>query len=113
MGDVTRDELRDLREDLVERMSSGFAGVHSRLDVLNGRTGKGEVAVGEAAVRLAHLEHEVFRRRRGKGDGSHVDHGSHDLAAMPITFGSLDWLVKFGGWVAAAGLGLLKLTGHL
>ena len=61
MADVTRDEFRELRDDLVERMSAGFTGVHSRLDVLNGRVGKGEVAIGETGVRLTNLERETFR----------------------------------------------------
>jgi hypothetical protein len=64
MGDVTRDELRDLRNDIVGRMTDGFSGVHTRLDTLNGRTSKGEVAIAAADVRMTNLEREVFRRRR-------------------------------------------------
>lgn len=61
MGDVTREEFRELRDDLVDRMTAGFTGVHQRLDVLNGRVGKGEVAIGETCVRLTNLERETFR----------------------------------------------------
>src|SRR5690606_37355826 len=68
-------ELRDLRADLVQRLSdvkddlaqsmaSGFGGVHGRLDVLNGRTAKGEAAAAAMDVRIHNLEREVFRRGR-------------------------------------------------
>lgn len=80
MTDVTRDELRDLRADLVQRLSdvkddltqsmaSGFGGVHGRLDVLNGRTAKGETAVAELRVKIANLDREVFHRRKPATDG--------------------------------------------
>lgn len=105
MSDVTREELRDMREDLVERMTQGFTGVHSRLDLQNGRVGKSEVLIAEVGVKMANLEREVFRR--------HKPDGPADLASTPITFGTLDWLVKYGGWIVAVVIGLLKLAGKL
>ena len=110
MSDVTREELRDMREDLVERMTQGFQGVHSRLDVLNGRVGKSEVALGEAGVRMTNVERELFRRPLLDGA---KDAAPKDLASTPITFGTLDWLVKYGGWIALGTMGLFKLVGKL
>ena len=115
MADVTREELKELRDDLVSRMNdqmsrmtSGFTGTHARLDMINGRVGKGEVAMGVMDARMGNLERETFR-----SPGRRLDRDSSDLASTPITFGSLDWLVKFGGWIVAAILAFLKLTGKL
>ena len=59
---MTREELRDLRDDLVERMTAGFSGVHSRLDQLNHRTSKAEAVLAGGDVRMSNLEREVFHR---------------------------------------------------
>ena len=59
---MTRDDLRDLREDLVDRINTGFAGLNSRLDLLNSRTGKNEVSAAEAALRVTNIERELFKR---------------------------------------------------
>lgn len=40
------DDIRDLRDDLAGRISRGFEQVNTRLDVLNGRVRKNEVAIG-------------------------------------------------------------------
>jgi hypothetical protein len=103
MGDVTRDELRDLRDDIVGRMTDGFSGVHQRLDTLNGRTSKGEVAIAAADVRMANLEREVFRRHRTGGE-----------TVPALTLADLKWYLAVAGgsiggtyWVLHA-LGLLK-----
>lgn len=83
MTDVTRDELRDLRDDLAERLSSGFHGVNTRLDTLNGRTAKSEAAIAAGDVRLRNLEREVFdRRRRRSTDGDHEHAGDENRPAL-------------------------------
>lgn len=53
---------------LYETTDRGFAGINSRLDLLNGRIGKGEVSDAELRTRIVSLEHEVFRERRHGGD---------------------------------------------
>lgn len=64
MSDVTRDELYRLKDELLAQLgeglravnvnvSAGVSGVHSRLDVLNGRTLKTELALAGQAERMA------------------------------------------------------------
>ncbi len=101
MADVTREELRDLKEDLVERLTAGFTGVHARLDKLNGRVGTGEVALGQANVRLTNLEREVFRpRRRETNSGT-------------LSLEQLKWYLTCTGTGASLMYALMKITGHL
>jgi hypothetical protein len=38
MADITRDDLRELKEDVLEQIVGGFSGINRRLDDLNGRT---------------------------------------------------------------------------
>lgn len=38
MSDLSRDDLRELKDDILDRITGGFQGVHERLDGLNGRT---------------------------------------------------------------------------
>lgn len=61
-----KEDLRDLKNDIVTEMRSGFKGVHDRQDSTNGRIGKAEVALGELRVRTVNLEREVFPRHRGE-----------------------------------------------
>jgi hypothetical protein len=89
MADVTREELRDLREDLVERLNTGFGGVHQRLDVLNGRTGKTEVAAAEASLRLTNVEREIFHRSRRHGGAGELR--DEDRPALTRREWSLVW----------------------
>lgn len=64
MSDVTRDDLRDLRDTIVDEMRAGFRGVHERQDVTNGRISKAEADLGRLDVRAKNLEREVFDRHR-------------------------------------------------
>lgn len=82
MSELTKDDLRDVRDTLSEQLRDGFAGAHSRLDALNGRMGKSEVAIGQHHVRLANVEHQVFQRRRGDPDDA--DPGDGGAAAHMI-----------------------------
>lgn len=98
VSDVTREELRDLRDDLVERMTSGFTGVHERLDRLNGQTGQHAAVLSASEVRLTNLEREVFRRGR-PGDGVRDE----DRPALTRREWSLIWglLAAIGGLALA------------
>jgi hypothetical protein len=67
---VNKDDLHDVRDTLSEQMQLGFAGITARLDVLNGRVGKGEVAdavtdqrLGHVDQRLSAVEREILNRR--------------------------------------------------
>jgi hypothetical protein len=61
---IERDELRDLRDAIVEEMRLGFAGVHSRQDQTNGRVLKTEkeVAVIDERMRTVADNYKVIFR---------------------------------------------------
>lgn len=61
---VNKDDLHDVRDTLSEQMQLGFGGITARLDVLNGRVGKGEVVDAEHRVRIEALERERTERGR-------------------------------------------------
>lgn len=70
------ERLYKLVDDGISRIDDGIGGVHTRLDLLNGRTLKGEVERENHRTRLVSLEKEVFaaggpRRRSADhaGDG--------------------------------------------
>lgn len=66
MGDqqATKADLRDTRDQLSKQIETGFTRIATRLDVLNGRVGKGEVTYGQHDVRLTNLEREIFPRQK-------------------------------------------------
>ncbi len=61
--DVTRDDLRDLRDAIVGEMRAGFEGTHERLNLVNGRVGKVEAATAAHEAKISTLNREVFHRR--------------------------------------------------
>ncbi len=63
MGEVTGEELRDMRDTVLETVREGFDRTHQRLDVLNGRVGKNEVDTGRHDIRLTVLERRHGVRR--------------------------------------------------
>jgi hypothetical protein len=70
---VDKNDLRDVRDTILEEMRAGFAGVHERQDVTNGRVNAGEIQGATHAAKISNLEAEVFRRRSG-------DRGAHPPA---------------------------------
>jgi len=58
---VTKEDLRDMRDDLKSDIRDGFDAITERLDILNGRVGKGEVTLGEHGVKIGALEREIFQ----------------------------------------------------
>lgn len=70
---VTKDDLRDVRDTIVEEMRAGFVGVYARQDKTNGRVSATEVVVGAHDVKLRNMEREVFRRRRSADSATNPD----------------------------------------
>lgn len=60
---ITKDDLRDLRDVVVEEMRDGFSGVHTRQDVTNGRLNAAELELARQQVRLATLDKEVLEQQ--------------------------------------------------
>jgi hypothetical protein len=58
MNDVEGPNRSEM-ERLYHTMDDGFRGVHSRLDQLNGRTLKGEIADAELRARIMIVENEL------------------------------------------------------
>lgn len=56
----SREEFTAFTDRLYETTDTGFKGVHSRLDLLNGRTLKGEIERENIRTRIISLEKEVF-----------------------------------------------------
>lgn len=99
---VTKDDVRDMRDSIVEEMRAGFTGVYARQDKTNGRVQATEVVTATQDVRLKNIEREVFRRRMADKHKSAVpesDGPSRTIRQWDVTV--------FLGGVAAA-IGLLK-----
>jgi hypothetical protein len=63
MTDVTKADLWDVRDRLMELIEDGFKSTHARQDFTNGRINKCEAELGRHDERLKNIAHEVFRRR--------------------------------------------------
>lgn len=63
-GEVTQSDLLDVRDTIVAEMREGFAGIHARQDVTNGRVNKGEVNLARHDERLSTIERRTFNRRK-------------------------------------------------
>lgn len=87
MADVTRADLKESEDRIIHQMDRGFTGINTRLDELNGRVRKGEVAEAEHLTRIKNIEREVFERP------VRHDHEPHDLEQAPLNVGSAKWIV--------------------
>lgn len=84
----------------------------------------GQVRHEQNTARLERIEHEVratngrvtrhdeqirtlFRTHRG-GKSAEAD-----AASTVVTFGMVEWVIKFGGWIVAGVFAALKLAGKL
>ncbi len=97
---VNKDDLHDVRDVLSEQMQLGFTGISTRLDVLNGRVGKGEVAdavtdqrLGHVDQRLSAVEREILNRRvTDKTQESSDDQAALTRRDLKVTVGVLSAL---------------------
>lgn len=106
MSDVaTKDDVRDMREVVLEEMRLGFQGVYQRQDKTNGRLLAVEERSTETKTKVKGLEHEVFERpHRATASPRDRRHGitQRDLAIVMGTIGAmwaglkaLAWLIPF------------------
>jgi uncharacterized 2Fe-2S/4Fe-4S cluster protein (DUF4445 family) len=70
---VNKDDLHDVRDTLSDQIQSGFTGITARLDVLNGRVGKGEVSDAEHRIRLDNLERLEREKRSTPAAGTAIE----------------------------------------
>lgn len=82
MGPVDKDDLRDVRDTILEEMRAGFAGVHQRQDVTNGRVNAGEVQGATHEAKIRNLEAAVFRRSEAKPDDEQRGITRRDVAML-------------------------------
>lgn len=92
---VTKGDLNDLRDFITDEMRRGFAGVHARQDITNGRVGRSEVEIGKQDVRLKNIEREVFHRRRT--DRPRIEEGvtTRDVRVVWATLAAVGAVVMF------------------
>lgn len=96
--DVTKDDLRDLRDTLTEQIREGFRGVHARQDTTNGRIQKVELIAAEHGVRLKNVEREVFPSSGRRDEPDERPKGfvtERDVRVALATLGSAGGLVMF------------------
>lgn len=63
-AEVTKADLWDVRDKVVEAMVDGFKGVHDRQDKTNGRVNEAHGDLREHGTKIRNLEREVFERPR-------------------------------------------------
>lgn len=78
----SRAEYTAFVERVYHTIERGFEQINERLDTLNGRTLKGEVADAALTVRIQNLEKEVFRERRTGSDRRGSD---GEIAPAPVS----------------------------
>lgn len=66
MSDINKDDLADLRDEIIREMTNLFQGVYKRQDTTNGRVRDGEILSAQYGVRLKNLERELFTPRSGR-----------------------------------------------
>lgn len=113
MGDVTKEDLRDLRDTIVDQMRDGFSGVYERQDKTNGRLLKAEERGTEHDVKVKNLEREVFHRHRRRADPMSTAAAAttgvtqRDVRIAAVSLGSAFAILKALAWFAP----VLKVVG--
>lgn len=93
----TKDDLRDMRDQILGEMRTGFDRTHARLDVLNGRVAKNETEIVKHAERIRTLfARLVERRQRDRRD----EEG--ETEKRPITRRDVALVVGGGAGLVAA-----------
>lgn len=110
--EITKQDIRDLKEELVAQMADGFGRndraqeqINRHLATLNGRVGKGETERATMGIRLGTLEREIGEVRRKPAEDAGENRRLR-LWDLWIAVGSMGLL-----WVALNALGLVKVGG--
>jgi len=112
-----RAEFSAFTERVYDTMRDGFDGINRRLDLLNGRTGKTEVAAGKLDTRMRNVEHEVFRNPQRR-HSDHAGEGEKWAASFTKREGgliTLGFVVIYGllrGLEVVGGIALKLLMAH-
>lgn len=59
---VTKDDIRDVRDSVIDYMREGFDGVHKRQDITNGRINDAEQDIAMLKERTLNLDKKVSER---------------------------------------------------
>jgi len=116
-GTLTREEFRGTMDRLYETTDQGFRTLTERLDTLNGRTLKGEIADAELRTRVVSLEKEVFsvprRRREGAGEdpAAPTSVTKREAALIALGVAVISALVKATLIVGEFAVAAIKATG--
>lgn len=115
MSEVTKEDLIESRTLILDVVTRGFAGIHARQDVTNGRVatveselGKLEVDLGRQDERIKNIGHEVFnrraddRRRKAVVPDEAKPVTRRDVVIVMGTVAIVVSVVKFLAWVAPA-----------
>ena len=91
MGEVTREDVRELREALTDTMREGFSALTQRLDRLNGRVGIVERKTAAHETSIRYLDEQtgnqwtaIHAKRRN---------GSHDAVAPQLSMRAIMGLI--------------------
>ncbi len=75
--EVTREEFYRAIDSLKSDLRDDIGGIQDRLDTLNGRTGKNELAIGKLEQRVDGAERVISRRRLDDEEDAVVAEGRH------------------------------------
>lgn len=95
---VDKEDLRDVRDTILNEMRAGFLGVHQRQDLTNGRVNAGEIQGATHEAKIRNLEATVFARR--SSDAPPVEPEQRGITRRDVQ------MVAAG----ASGLGVVILT---
>lgn len=105
-GEVTKDDLWDVRDQLTAQITEGFRGVHARQDKTNGRIGAAEIEAGKHQERIAALERDIREVKRASTPRV-SDEGSRRITTRDVSI-IIATLIAIGGLIQ-----FLKSTGLL
>lgn len=104
---VSYREFESFKEVMMDAIHQGFQGVHSRLDITNGRIGKHDTEIlhlleraTKQSTEIAHMQNDHARAHRRNSDGDSVAHlhaRKEDGDDEPITMKDLKRTVWIAG----------------